>query len=252
MWCSTCQQDVPAQPSPKTGRLSCPRCSGELRREANTGPGKPDTASEPVAPHSETVRFDPWEVDEQLRHLERKLRGSGGRSKAQRRREIARLDPPHRQAPSWHATPEEAKRNRRSRTAGSRSGGALAWTALALGTMVVVCGALLLVWAVVADRGELWTIGLPAAIIGQVVLLVGLVLQLDRLWRDNRTAAAKLDHVDVLLDELRTTTTLMGTGGASPGSAFYSHLAGGAGPQLLLNDLKGQLDLLALKLTQDS
>lgn len=117
--------------------------------------------------------------------------------------------------------------------------------------MVLVGGAILLVWAVVSERGELWAIGLPAAIVGQVVLLVGLVLQLDRLWHDNRTAAAKLDRVDVQLHELRTTTTLMGSSGASPGSAFYSHLAGGAGPHLLLNDLKGQLDLLAIRLSQE-
>jgi hypothetical protein len=128
----------------------------------------------------------------------------------------------------------------------------LAWSALSVGTMVLVCGAILLVWAVASDRGELWAVGLPAAVIGQVLLLVGLVLQLDRLWRDSRAAAAKLSKVDVQLHELRATTTLMGAGGASPGSAFYSHLAGGAGPHLLLNDLKGQLDLLAMKISQES
>ena len=34
----------------------------------------------------------------------------------------------------------------------------------------------------------------------------------------------------------------------SPGETFYSHLAGGANPQLLLSDLKSQLDLLADKI----
>lgn len=204
------------------------------------------------------TRFDPWEFDEQLRHLGRRLRldGTGsGPVKDEMRHQIARLDPPHLAAPQWHAPETQTKarrRRKRQRPAGRRSGGSLAWTALALGTMVLVCGAMLLVWAVVADRGELWAIGLPAAFIGQVVLLVGLVLQFDRLWRDNRSAAARLKHVDVQLHELRTTTTLMGTSGASPGSAFYSHLAGGANPHLLLNDLKGQLDLLAMKLSRES
>ncbi len=117
--------------------------------------------------------------------------------------------------------------------------------------MATICGAILLIWAIVSDRGELWAIGLPAAIVGQVALLIGLVLQLDRLWRDNRSAVAQLKRVDVQLNELRTTTTLISSGGASPGSAFYSHLAGGAGPHLLLNDLKGQLDLLAWKLSRE-
>ncbi|MDZ7619356.1 MAG: hypothetical protein U1E05_20340 [Patescibacteria group bacterium] len=187
------------------------------------------------------------------------------------KREIMRLDPPHLTTPSWHVPDKPAKepaqrksaqgksaqrmparRKPRRRKARAESAGSLAWSALLVGTMVLVCGAILLVWAVATDRGELWAVGLPAAIIGQVLLLVGLVLQLDRLWRDGRAAAAKLNKVDVQLHELRTTTTLMGTGGASPGSAFYSHLAGGASPHLLLNDLKGQLDLLAMKISQES
>jgi hypothetical protein len=32
---------------------------------------------------------------------------------------------------------------------------------------------------------------------------------------------------------------------------FYTHLANGAGSQLLLNDLKSQIDLLAMKIAQD-
>lgn len=252
MWCSTCQQDVPARPSPKTGELSCPRCSGAPGREAHFAPGKEDSPAKTEPPRSEEAPFDPWEIDEQLRHIERKLCGNGRRNKDRHRREVTRLDPPHPSVSSWHAPPAASRREKRSGPPGSRSGGVLAWTALAMGTMVLVGGAVLLVWAVIADRGELWTIGLPAAIVGQVILLIGLVLQLDRLWRDNRRAAAKLDHVDVLLDELRTTTALMGTAGASPSGAFYSHLAGGASPQLLLNDLKGQLDLLAMKLARDS
>ncbi len=269
MWCSTCQQDVPLQPSPGSGELSCPRCSTELRRQA-TGVGSDKAAG--VAGAGETPsgqpagsRFDSWECDEQLRHIERRLHASGHgdeQAKARVRQEIARLDPPHVGTSAWHMPKPGSKpdrqpgskphrRRQRRRTSGRKTTGSLAWTALSLGTMVLVCGAILLLWAVLSDRGELWAIGLPTAIVGQVVLLVGLVLQTDRLWRDNRTAAAKLDRVDVQLHELRATTTLMGTGGASPGSAFYSHLAGGASPHLLLNDLKGQLDLLAMRLSQE-
>ena len=43
---------------------------------------------------------------------------------------------------------------------------------------------------------------------------------------------------------------MLGTGHNSIGGAFYSHLAGGAGPELLLSDLKSQLDLLAVKIMQ--
>ena len=81
--------------------------------------------------------------------------------------------------------------------------------------------------------------------------MVGLVLQLDRLWHDNHAAAAKLDNVDQQLHDLKATTTLLGTGQGPAASVFYSHFAGGAGPQLLLTDLKSQLDLLAMKIAQE-
>jgi hypothetical protein len=61
---------------------------------------------------------------------------------------------------------------------------------------------------------------------------------------------AKLDQVDSQLDELRTVTRLLGSAHHSPAGAFYSHLADGAGPGLLLTDLKSQLDLLAMKLAE--
>ncbi len=100
----------------------------------------------------------------------------------------------------------------------------------------------------ITGRPELWTIGLPVAIGGQIALLIGLILQLERLWHDSRHAADRLKAVDEQLHDLKTTTTLLGTGHASPGGAFYAHMADGAGPHLLLTDLKGQLDLLALKI----
>jgi hypothetical protein len=80
---------------------------------------------------------------------------------------------------------------------------------------------------------------------------MGLVLQIDRLWSDNRAAVDKLHDVDDQIGDLKMTTTLLGTSQGPTGGVFYSHFAGGASPQLLLADLKGQLDLLAVKLAQD-
>jgi hypothetical protein len=118
------------------------------------------------------------------------------------------------------------------------------------GTTALVCGSILLGWATIADRPELWTLGTPIALGGQIVLLVGLVCQLERLWSDSRRAAHQLEKVDAQLHELRTTTTLLGTV-HGPSAAFYAHLAGGAGPELLLSDLKGQLDILAARLAEE-
>jgi hypothetical protein len=126
------------------------------------------------------------------------------------------------------------------------------WLALAVGTTGFVCGGVLVGWSLVAGRQELWNIGLPVALVGQIALLAGLVLQLDRLWRDNRESAAKLDNVDDQLHELKATTTLLGTAQGPAATTFYAHFAGGASPQLLLTDLKSQIDLLAMRIAQDN
>ena len=52
------------------------------------------------------------------------------------------------------------------------------------------------------------------------------------------------------LDDLRQTTSLLGSNHGSAAQAFYAHLAQGANPQMLLADLKGQLDLLAIRMAQ--
>jgi hypothetical protein len=132
-----------------------------------------------------------------------------------------------------------------------RRSSSLAWMALAFGLMAFVCGAMLLGWSLVAGRSELWNVGLPIALVGQFALLFGLIWQLDGLWQGNRDAADKLDDVDGRLDDLKKTATLLTTAHSSPAQAFYVHMASGAGPQLLLADLKGQLDLLALQMADE-
>jgi hypothetical protein len=89
----------------------------------------------------------------------------------------------------------------------------------------------------------------PVILAGQISLLLGLVLQLDRIWRDSRRAAAKMETVDEEIHDLKTAASLLGTT-HGPSSAFYAHWAGGAGPEVLLSDLKSQLDLLAVKLSE--
>jgi hypothetical protein len=117
--------------------------------------------------------------------------------------------------------------------------------------MALACGGVLLGWSVVAARDHLWSIGMPIALTGQILLLMGFVLQIDRLWNANQHTAAKLDEVDHQLDDLRNTTSLLGTTHSTPATSFYAHFAGGASPQILLADLKSQLDLLAIKIGEE-
>ena len=190
-----------------------------------------------------------------MRHIHRALqagRAASGDPSAAYRREASRFDLSHAAAPTWHTTTDRPAEKKRNADCGDRGSlqGALTWLTLSLGTMSFVCGGILLGWSLATGRQELWNIGLPAALVGQIALLIGLVLQLDRLWRDNRDAAAKLDDVDEQLHDLKATTTLLGVSQGPAASTFYSHFTGGAGPQLLLTDLKSQLDLLAMKIAQ--
>lgn len=169
-----------------------------------------------------------------------------------------RIDARHRGVPAWHAgtaarqTGKAARRSKRRRGAAPAAAQAntAVWLALSLGVMMFVCGGILLGWSVAAGRKELWSLGLPIALVGQVGLLIGLVLQLERMWRHNHATVARLENVDEQLHDLKSTTALLGTTHSTPAVAFYSHMAGGASPQLLLTDLKGQLDLLAVKIGQ--
>ena len=240
------------------GRFCCPRCGGGL--QTDSAGAAADRTAKHGEPGNHAAPSDPpvddgWELEEQLQHIERVLNSAGARSRGSRlggRQAAARVDLAHPVPAACHVPPADrsAHNTRGSSPRSSLALAILTWIALALGMTAFACGGMLLGWSLVAGRDELWTLGLPIALGGQIGLLVGLVLQLDRLWHDSRHAAAKLDDVDEQLHELRTATTLLGTSHTSPASAFYSHLSYGASPQLLLSDLKSQLDLLALRIAQ--
>jgi hypothetical protein len=253
MWCKGCRQDVPALPSGDKQTLCCPRCGTPVCADLPKTDGAPATHSFPG--------YDSWELDEQLLHIQRVLqtrKADGPDSHDDNstipvgRREVARFDPPQAGLPARHvAASNRTDKKRKTARRRRHSSGALTWLAIVLGTAGFACGGVLVIWSLTTNRHELWNIGLPVAIVGQIALLVGLVLQIDRLWCDHRAAAAKLGDVDRQLHELKTTTTLLGASQGSASTTFYSHLAGGAGPQLLLTDLKSQLDLLATKIAQE-
>jgi hypothetical protein len=114
--------------------------------------------------------------------------------------------------------------------------------------MAFACGGVLLGWYAVERRPELWSLGWPILLAGQAGLVLGLLLHVERMRHNTRAASQQLAHLDQQLDHLSHTTSLLGTAHATASSAFYAHLAHGASPHLLLNDLKGQLDLLAVRL----
>ena len=145
-----------------------------------------------------------------------------------------------------HALPEPAgnldMRGSRQRV------GLFTWALLSLGVMTFVCGGVLVAWSFAADRADLRTLGVPLTLAGQAALIIGLVMQLEGLWQSSRQTRETLNELDGQLHELRHATTLLTSSYSAPGQSFYAHMAEGASPQLLLADLKGQMDLLAQRM----
>jgi hypothetical protein len=199
---------------------------------------------------------DDWEMQQQLQHIDRILNRNQdrtGRPQPERDGAFARLDPPHELPGAGHlpaaaetAAPVPAKKQ----SAGPADAvlAAAVWLALSLGITALMCGGILLGGSVLGGRAELWSIGMPIAVVGQIALVLGLILQLDRIWHNHLSTAEKLSDVGRQIHDLKAATAMLGTTHCSPASAFYAHYSGGANPQMLLADLKGQLDLLAVKL----
>ncbi len=125
-----------------------------------------------------------------------------------------------------------------------------AWMILSLGLITFVGGSVCLGWSLLGGRNDLWNLGMPMTLAGQFGLLLGLVLQLDSLWQANRRTADSIDDVGTRLQEINQATMLLQTTSASAGQSFYAHMAAGANPNVLLADLKGQLDMLTMRMSQ--
>jgi hypothetical protein len=193
--------------------------------------------------------WESWELAEDLREADRLVNSLGIR-RVDAAHEIQRDATPPPPEPRIQPTGQDRSRDAREAkpVPKPRRGSFMTWTILSLGLMTFAFGAALLGWSFWMERADLWRLGMPFTLAGQAALVIGLVLQLDGLWRSNQAAAESLDELDEQLDELRRATTLLSTSHSGPAQSFYSHMVSGAGPHLLLADLKSQLDLLAIKL----
>ena len=256
MWCRNCQQDVPAIGSTDDSATGCARCHKPFSDDATTN--APDAAKD-IAPTKtrrapsnstdwlEKALLEDWELEDELNEAQLLAASLGVREPASSTIRFDATHRPGRTRESTYARPSSKSRQRQQ----PAESFFLSWCILSCGMMAFVFGAVLIGWSFADDRPDLWRLGLPFTLAGQAALLVGLVFQLDGLWRSNREAAETLDELDSQLDELRHATSLLSTTHSSSAKSFYLHMADGASPNLLLADLKGQLDLLANRIATD-
>ena len=103
----------------------------------------------------------------------------------------------------------------------------------------------------VEARPELWQWGVPAALAGQGALLIGFVLQLDGVWQASRANTQQLAQNDIQLSGLAQSIQMLNVTQSGPSQSFYAHYAAGARPELLMADLRSQLDLLASRMSNE-
>lgn len=207
------------------------------------------------SPISSHLLDEDWTIEAELRGLERlvgslKAVGLAGEP-------ATGIHQPHAFANHWHSA-VPARTAAETLPESAVGGGDFAkakshvvtWLVLSLGLATFACGGVLLGWSLLGQREDLWPVGMPLTLLGQAGLVFGLILQLDNLWNTSRKTAQTLHELDGQLKDVRQTTTLLTTSHAPSGQSFYAHLAQGAAPQLLLADLKGQLDLLSQQMGQ--
>ncbi|TWT31965.1 hypothetical protein [Blastopirellula retiformator] len=229
MWCEHCRQDVTPIAAAEDARILCGRCQNTLE-------------AKPEAPPS--LRIDTLRLQEDLQTIDR-IVAMMGREPAKEKTPIPSPDPPPREpaAPQAPAPPRPARKKLR----GPRTS-IFSWLATSLGSIMLVCGLVLLGWAMFEPRPILSLVGQPLTAVGIAAMLVGVVFQLDSVMQTNRRLHRQLHEVKEELEDQKATTRLAGSSHSSPGQNFYLHMAEGASPHVLLADVKGQLDLLATQM----
>jgi hypothetical protein len=243
MWCAACQQDVPGvAASAGEAAVCCARCGKTLAE----GPARAKSKV-PFEDLPEFVELEDWEFAETIEQAARRVHNIAhdlqvGPQRRQRR------DTPH-----SLRSPASSRLSSRTR-AGSkdqpnRSTNSTPWLVLALGLGVFVCGAALIAISLVSERPQLWQMGLPMVLGGQVAILAVVASQLDSVWNSNRATFVALHAMDEQVRQLREEWEDLKRQDID--QPFYQHLAEGASPEVLLGDLKDQIDVLSEHLTRN-
>ncbi len=254
MWCSNCQQDVPAIGRSGTTKLACTRCHSALPPPhavgiSEAGIALDDEVALEVVDSRPPLVADDWQLRRRTRELGRKLRHDTAGPQR-------RVDSPQNlfaDLAEQTASPiiDPGSYNRPTPTANSPSpefGQFVAWFVTFIGFTTLATGLGTIAWSIAHGGSDYWDHALALTLAGQGVLIFGLVLVVTRLWRNSRYASHKLQDVHADLGQLQRTAdalTAMRSGGAP---AFYAELVRGASPQMLLTNLRGQLDQLATRL----
>ncbi len=187
--------------------------------------------------------WDDWELDDDLRQAKRIAQSAAGGAHTNTSSFASQFEPAQPQI-----SPAVATVRHRPVSTNLHTPSVLSWAVLLASLIVFFCGAVLIGWSFFDNQPDLWKWGAPLTLLGQLGWVVGMMLQVERLWQRHREVVESVGEMEVRIAELNETTAQLAAARAAAAPSFYAHLAEGAAPQLLLADLKGQLDLLARQL----
>ena len=192
---------------------------------------------------------DDWQLRRRTRELGRKLRhdtaGTQRRADSPQNlfADLAEQTASPIVDPGSYARPAQT-----TKSPGPEFGQFVAWFVTLLGFTSLATGLGMIGWSIAHGGSEFWDHALALTLAGQGLLIFGLVLVVTRLWRNSRYASNKLQEVHTELGQLQRTADALSAMRSGGAPAFYAELVRGASPQMLLTNLKGQLDQLATRL----
>jgi hypothetical protein len=246
MWCRHCQQETPAIGLPGA---SGPRCSRCQRTSPSASESQPIAGPAPLD-----------EGDEARRAIYRTLRSAHATISAGEAARTFRVDVAQTPLGEALAAPHRAPLRRMEHRAAapvtpipasaafSTRGQVLAWLLASAGAGCIGLGIGLGAWSLIGGQEDLWNPAVAAAIGGQGLLIIGLLQLLSSLWNAARHAAGKLSLMHDELRRLRRTAEEAAARNNPSAASFFADLAREAPAEMLLGNLRGQLDHLASRL----
>ncbi|TWT97003.1 hypothetical protein Pla108_27800 [Botrimarina colliarenosi] len=246
MWCRHCQQETPALGPPGANGPRCGRCQ---RTSPSASESQPTAATDDADDDG----------DEARRSIYRTLRSahatiSAGEAARTFRVDVAHtplaeaLAPPHHHAAPVKRPASVVRSTPTISAAYSTRGQLTAWLITSLGAGCLGLGMGLGAWSLVGGRSELWNPAVAAALGGQGLLIIGLLQLLSSLWNAARQAAGKLSQMHDELRRMRRTAEESASRNHPSAASFYADIARDASPEMLVGNLRGQLDHLASRL----
>ncbi len=258
MWCSQCQQDVPAVVRCVQGPLLCTQCEHEVgesfassegnSRPADTGVSldsfgaqQATTEQELASPITDLQREQSSERQRRIdRQLHRSYRSNLAVDVSPRLRETV--------APVSSPLQVKATYQRPKREPKSAATSWLLSLLLGVGVLAFFVGTGLLAWSMAFQLPKLWQQGMALTIGAEGLLILSLAWMAARLWHNSRRVNRQLHSVDQQLAEIEQLTSTLAGSQQATSQHFYHHASLTASPHLLVANLRGQVDQLAGRL----